>query len=635
MGLYRVLGLGILFTMVLAACGGSGGGGGVNVAPTADAGADQDVANGAAVTLSGMAADTDGTVVSVAWTQTGGSAVALTGGATDTATFTAAAVGSETLTFEFSATDDGGLTSSDTMLVRVGAASFVVYIAEVIAGVQELFRADLAAGAPAPVKLSAPLVAGGNVTHFTISPDGSKVAYRADQDTDLTFEIYIANSDGSGTPVKANGPLQAGGQVYLLTGLNQAGLLSNRSWSPDGTRLAYWGTQDAAVSELFTSRSDGTDNRKVNGPIAAGGGVEFSSIEWAPDGSRLAYVADQDVVGKNEIYTSLPDGTGNVKLNGPLPANANVLDAVGWAPDSSRVAFLAMGTGASQDNTTLHTSPAAGGGSAEVSGTLVARDEVENGFRWAPDSSRLAFMINHDFRSIDGFTVPAAGGTRANLHTPFPTNSGKLVWNFAWAPDSSRVAYAANQDSQSVDELYTSLPTGASNVRVNHALGGGDVGTLSWFWAPDSTKILYDVNQSGMRSRLYTAGPTGAAAVELHADLPLDGSIGPGQWAPDSSRIVYSARELPGGSFELYAILPDNTGRVKLSGPLTAGGHVTDRCFTSDSSQVVYRADANTDGVFEVFVAPSDGSAAARQISQAAIGAGVRNEIALWSPPLP
>ena len=44
-----------------------------NVAPTADAGPDQTVASGATVNLTGNGStDTDGTIASYAWTQTGG-----------------------------------------------------------------------------------------------------------------------------------------------------------------------------------------------------------------------------------------------------------------------------------------------------------------------------------------------------------------------------------------------------------------------------------------------------------------------------------------------------------------------------------------------------------------------------------
>jgi hypothetical protein len=93
-----------------------------NLAPTADAGPDQAVIEGASVQLSGAGSqDPDGTIVSFAWTQTGGPAVSLSDPASEEPTFTAPDVGQSGATLEFQLTvrDDGGLESSATCVVEV------------------------------------------------------------------------------------------------------------------------------------------------------------------------------------------------------------------------------------------------------------------------------------------------------------------------------------------------------------------------------------------------------------------------------------------------------------------------------------------------------------------------------------
>jgi len=86
-----------------------------NVAPVANAGADQQVVTGAVVTLDGSASsDSDGTVVGYSWSQTAGSAVTLSGSGA-TRTFVAPA-GGQTLTFSLTVTDNNGAVSgADTV----------------------------------------------------------------------------------------------------------------------------------------------------------------------------------------------------------------------------------------------------------------------------------------------------------------------------------------------------------------------------------------------------------------------------------------------------------------------------------------------------------------------------------------
>ncbi|WP_167768516.1 PKD domain-containing protein [Haloarcula amylovorans] len=89
--------------------------------PTADAGPDQTVDEGATVTLDASgSADSDGSISSYQWTQTEGSSVTLSDTAAAQPTFTAPSVDSETtLTFQVAVTDNDGEESTDTVNVTV------------------------------------------------------------------------------------------------------------------------------------------------------------------------------------------------------------------------------------------------------------------------------------------------------------------------------------------------------------------------------------------------------------------------------------------------------------------------------------------------------------------------------------
>ena len=96
-----------------------------NLPPVADAGTDQTVASGAAVTLTGSGSDSDGWVNSYEWTQIAGPTVVLSDAWSATATFTAPTVTERTtLTFHLTVTDDEGAIGIDEMHVTVlGAGS--------------------------------------------------------------------------------------------------------------------------------------------------------------------------------------------------------------------------------------------------------------------------------------------------------------------------------------------------------------------------------------------------------------------------------------------------------------------------------------------------------------------------------
>ncbi|MDB4989790.1 MAG: sugar dehydrogenase, partial [Myxococcaceae bacterium] len=97
-------------------------GGATNAAPVANAGPDATVTTGATVALTGTgSSDPDGNSLTYSWTQTGGPAVTLTGATTATPTFAAPAAATS-LTFSLQVSD-GSLTSSDTVVITVQAAS--------------------------------------------------------------------------------------------------------------------------------------------------------------------------------------------------------------------------------------------------------------------------------------------------------------------------------------------------------------------------------------------------------------------------------------------------------------------------------------------------------------------------------
>jgi Tol biopolymer transport system component len=97
------------------------------------------------------------------------------------------------------------------------------------------------------------------------------------------------------------------------------------AWSPDGSRIAYEAEQESIfLSGIYSSAADGSGNVKVSGTIVAGGDGVIDPWQWSPDSSRIAYRARQELANVIELYSSAPDGSDNIKLSGTMAPGGQV-----------------------------------------------------------------------------------------------------------------------------------------------------------------------------------------------------------------------------------------------------------------------------------------------------------------------
>jgi len=118
----------LLFITQFVACGGGGGDGDgstdtispPNVAPITNAGDDQTLNEVTTVALTGSGTDSDGTIASYSWIQTGGSNVTVNNADTASASFdTPSTLEQLTLTFQLTVTDNDGAAATDTINITI------------------------------------------------------------------------------------------------------------------------------------------------------------------------------------------------------------------------------------------------------------------------------------------------------------------------------------------------------------------------------------------------------------------------------------------------------------------------------------------------------------------------------------
>jgi Tol biopolymer transport system component len=472
------------------------------------------------------------------------------------------------------------------------------------------------------IKLSDPLVAGGNVAAFLISPDGISVAYVADQDTAGVFELYVVPVEKTfgETAVKVSGTMAGNGILQLPSGEYVF------EWAPDSSRIAYVADQNTiSVFELFSSTPDGTENDIVSDlpdpDQSTNPDPDVENFEWEPNSTLIAYIADQETDEVFELYVAPFDGQTPNDSNTPnaIKVSGTTLDGNGikelepvpsgefafaWAPDSSRLAFLADQLIDAIDEFELYTNLPNGTSIRRISGKQGDAGQVEE-FAWAPNSLQIAYLSNQNqIAAIDLYTA------RPDVSSSFQLNSsglepGQEVSAFKWSPDSTRIAFISDRAFTGFFRLFTTSPNNNNNVLVSGGLTvTSDVTVFEW--APDSLQLAYVVIRLGNIFELFTTQRSVAISTRITRRL-ADDDEEDFDWAPDSSRIAYIADENTLDEFELFTVNPAGDGLFVVSGLLVEGGDVREFKWASDNSGLGYIADQDTDTVDELFASQPNG----------------------------
>jgi Tol biopolymer transport system component len=77
-------------------------------------------------------------------------------------------------------------------------------------------------------------------------------------------------------------------------------------WSPDGSRLAWFGFATGSIPKIFIMNAD---NSKPNGFNLPGGLLGALQLAWSPDGDWLTFRFNNEGGGSG-LYVIRPDGTG-------------------------------------------------------------------------------------------------------------------------------------------------------------------------------------------------------------------------------------------------------------------------------------------------------------------------------------
>ncbi len=274
------------------------------------------------------------------------------------------------------------------------------------------------------------------------------------------------------------------------------------SFSPDGTKIAYWSRQAAAYpASLWVMNADGSNQHGVTGTADFSGSENLQAV-WSPDSQELAFAVG-DYFSSSQLYVVRVDGTAMHQVGGGSLARSDPA----WSPDGRLIAFRGHSIGVLSD--TYPPDPAAGvyviaadgTGERKVSRSLGAGGgpnwasfggpEVGAAPSWSPDGKSLLFATGTTGRHV--IAIAAADGVSERV-IGLPTGDDLVP---AFSPDGSRIAFEALSTSGDQARAFAVNIDGTGLRPLN---GGAPVAPNPLFWSPDGRfVVLYAVDLSEIR----------------------------------------------------------------------------------------------------------------------------------------
>ena len=448
-------------------------------------------------------------------------------------------------------------------------------------GVLELYIVPVGGGPS--LKLNDAFVPGGTAHSIDVAftPDGSKVLYAAEQDTDDVVNLYVVPSIG-GSALKLNGALDLS--------LSPDDIVL----SHDGSRVLYTAYQGIGYQELFVVETGGGDPIKLNSPFPVGAGLGFNDSQFSPDDSQVLFASDMETPDVEELFIVPVEGGTPLKLNGPLAPGAGINSRdVQFTADGSHVLYRAQVTA---DVNELFLVPSAGGTPLKLNGSLIPGGSVGSDYVQSPDGSDVLYIADQDTDGeLELYITPLVGGTSLKLNGPLWPTGDVDDDGLQFSPDGNQVLFVAEVSGVSTQELFIVPRTGGTPIKLNGELvPGGDIvaTTRAIQFTEDGSHVFYVADQEvDGRFELYVVPATGGTAAKLNGPLAQGGIVNSHlEQSPDGERLLYRAEQENDEIREIYIVPVLGGTPVKVSGSLAPGVQADGNFeFTPDGSRVIYK----------------------------------------------
>lgn len=218
---------------------------------------------------------------------------------------------------------------------------------------------------------------------------------------------------------------------------------------------------------------------------------------------------------------------------------------------------------------------------------------------------------NNSFSSTSSLTSQRSDMSSGPVALSPQLGGGREIASLRVSPDGQTVVFTSEETINNLRELYSVPISGPSSERIKLSgpmdppVGSTITGVNIVAISPDSSRVLYMAKQTGdAKHELYSVAIDGSSAPVRLTDLGSDRTVHTDRIhiSPDSSVITFVSNQDIATHYELY--------RVSITGPSNAaiklnhasdGESVIDSLISPDGNTVVYRAArSDFDGLYSV-----------------------------------
>ncbi len=417
----------------------------------------------------------------------------------------------------------------------------------------------------------------------TFGPDGQRVAFAWDGESQDNFDIYIKQI-GVAQPLR----LTSGPEADI-----------SPAWSPDGRTIAFLHViADGKAEVLLTPASAPAPARKLTTvAVPPRSYFHLKFMTWSPDGKWLT-LSDSPNAGGLMSLILLSATTGECRRLTFPPAGYDDFSPA-FSPDMRRLAFVRYSSiGATAgDLYVLNVSSDLRDFGEPERLTFYNRQIVSPA--WTPDSRALLF-VRHEEAGRPSLWRMTLGRKRRLEPLPIPTDTSFTV---ALSPGGNRLVYT--RESQDVNIWAIDLKRDHRPKRTRQHIASTWTEENPQF-SPDGRRIAYQSSRSG-GMEIWVCDRDGSQPRQL---TQLGAVVsGFARWSPDGQTIAFHSR--PNSLASLYKINADGGEPERLT--LELGNNIAPSW--SHDGKWIYFVSRRT-GQSRIWKMPSAGGAATQITSR-------------------